>query len=137
MNIHYAPAGGSWTAVPGVPMAAVAGCAGRYRKDADLGGATGMRTTVNNGAGSWDNNNGANYALSAGTSTVKDGVVTGDATGPCAAAPADTTAPSTPAQPLVEHVRRLNQIRRAIPALRMGEYSTDGVSGPATPRPER
>ncbi|CAM5308984.1 fibronectin type III domain-containing protein [Streptomyces tanashiensis] len=32
-------------------------------------------------------------------------------------------------QPLVRHVQRLNQIRRAIPALQTGQYSTEGVSG--------
>ncbi len=36
---------------------------------------------------------------------------------------------STLSQPLVKHVQRLNQIRRAIPALRKGQYSTEGVSG--------
>ena len=29
-------------------------------------------------------------------------------------------------KPLVKHVQRLNQIRRAVPALQMGQYSTDG-----------
>jgi glycosidase len=32
-------------------------------------------------------------------------------------------------KPLVKHVQRLNQIRRAIPALQMGQYSTEGISG--------
>lgn len=32
-------------------------------------------------------------------------------------------------QPLVKHVQRLNQIRRAVPALQMGQYSTEGISG--------
>ncbi|WP_307834427.1 alpha-amylase family glycosyl hydrolase [Paractinoplanes lichenicola] len=36
---------------------------------------------------------------------------------------------TTLAKPLVKHVQRLNQIRRAIPALQMGQYSTDGVNG--------
>ena len=31
--------------------------------------------------------------------------------------------------PLAQHIQRLNQIRRAIPALRKGQYSTEGVSG--------
>jgi glycosidase len=31
--------------------------------------------------------------------------------------------------PLVKHVQRLNQIRRAVPALQMGQYSTDRISG--------
>ena len=32
-------------------------------------------------------------------------------------------------QPLVKHVQQLNQIRRAVPALQKGQYSTEGVSG--------
>ena len=31
--------------------------------------------------------------------------------------------------PLAKHIQRLNLIRRAIPALRKGEYSTEGISG--------
>lgn len=31
--------------------------------------------------------------------------------------------------PLAKHIQRLNLIRRAVPALRKGQYSTDGVSG--------
>lgn len=97
VNIHYAPAGGSWTAVPGVAMTAHPGCAGWYVKELDLGSATGMQTVFNNGSGTWDNNAGRDYTLSTGTSTVSGGVVTANATDPCATAPADTTAPSTPA----------------------------------------
>lgn len=36
---------------------------------------------------------------------------------------------NTLAQPLVKHLQRLNQIRRAVPALQMGQYSTDGITG--------
>jgi glycosidase len=36
---------------------------------------------------------------------------------------------TTLAKPLAKHVQRLNQIRRAVPALQMGQYSTEGVSG--------
>nr|MDT0662279.1 alpha-amylase family glycosyl hydrolase [Micromonospora sp. DSM 115978] len=32
-------------------------------------------------------------------------------------------------RPLVRHLQRLNQIRRAIPALQKGQYSTEGISG--------
>ena len=31
--------------------------------------------------------------------------------------------------PLAKHIQRLNQIRRAVPALRKGQYSTEGVDG--------
>ena len=36
---------------------------------------------------------------------------------------------STLAHPLADHIRRLNLIRAAVPALRRGQYSTDGCSG--------
>lgn len=36
---------------------------------------------------------------------------------------------TTLAQPLVKHLQRLNQIRRAVPALQAGQYSTEGISG--------
>ncbi|WP_433360066.1 carbohydrate binding domain-containing protein [Actinoplanes sp. CA-142083] len=93
--LHYAPDGEAWTTVPGVAMNENA-CTGWAKKTVELGAATSLQATFNNGSGTWDNNNGANYRLSAGTSTVKDGVVTADATDPCSAVPADTTAPSTP-----------------------------------------
>lgn len=32
-------------------------------------------------------------------------------------------------KPLVKHLQTLNQVRRAVPALQKGQYSTDGVSG--------
>ena len=31
--------------------------------------------------------------------------------------------------PLAKHIQRLNKIRRAVPALRKGQYSTEGISG--------
>jgi glycosidase len=44
-------------------------------------------------------------------------------------ASASGTIATTLAQPLVKHLQRLGQIRRAVPALQMGQYSTDGISG--------
>ncbi|PWK51364.1 alpha-amylase family glycosyl hydrolase [Actinoplanes xinjiangensis] len=97
VNIHYAPTGGSWTTVPGLAMSAHSACAGWYKKELDLGSATGMQVVFNNGSGTWDNNAGRNYVLGTGTSTVTGGVVTPDAADPCATAPADTTPPTAPA----------------------------------------
>ncbi|MFE5631614.1 carbohydrate binding domain-containing protein [Streptomyces sp. NPDC056543] len=93
-NLHYAPTGGAWTTVPGIGMEAA--CTGWWKRTVDLGAATAMSAVFNNGNGVWDNNNGANYALSAGTTTVKDRVVTGGAANPCAAEVPDTHAPSVP-----------------------------------------
>ncbi|MET7401567.1 carbohydrate binding domain-containing protein [Dactylosporangium sp. NPDC005572] len=95
-NIHYAPDGEAWTAVPGVPMNETA-CAGWVKKTVQLGAATGMQAVFTNGIGSWDNNGGANYRIAAGTTKVSGGVVTGGATDPCTAVPPDTSAPSAPA----------------------------------------
>lgn len=71
--LHYAPDGGSWTTVPGVRMEAA--CTDWVKKTVDLGSATGLQATFNNGSGTWDNNGGNNYALGTGTITVKDGVI--------------------------------------------------------------
>ncbi|MBD7982634.1 carbohydrate binding domain-containing protein [Oerskovia merdavium] len=56
----------------------------------------------------------------AGTVVASDFGVVSSATGAVA---------TTLQQPLVKHVQRLNQIRRAVPALQKGQYSTEGVSG--------
>ncbi|MET9063028.1 carbohydrate binding domain-containing protein [Streptomyces antibioticus] len=71
--LHYAPDGGSWTTVPGTAMEAA--CTDWVKKTVDLGSAEGLQATFNNGAGTWDNNGGANYALGTGNITVKDGVI--------------------------------------------------------------
>ncbi|MFF5259472.1 carbohydrate binding domain-containing protein [Actinomadura viridis] len=74
-NLHYAPNGGAWTTAPGVPMTAA--CNGWVKRTVDLGSATGLAATFNNGSGTWDNNNGNNYALGTGDVTVKNGVAGG------------------------------------------------------------
>jgi glycosidase len=94
VNLHYAPTGGAWTAVPGVGMEPA--CTGWVKKTVDLGSATGLTATFNNGNGTWDNNNGADYPLSSGLSTVKDKLVTDNAADPCADVVPDTTAPTVP-----------------------------------------
>ncbi|MGW5159203.1 carbohydrate binding domain-containing protein [Nonomuraea wenchangensis] len=79
-NIHYS-INGTWTTVPGVPMETA--CTGWKKKTITLGSATTFKTAFNNGSGTWDNNNGNDYTLGTGTSTVKDGVVTANAADPC------------------------------------------------------
>ncbi|MER5948009.1 carbohydrate binding domain-containing protein [Streptomyces sp. NPDC001904] len=93
-NLHWAPTGGSWTTVPGIGMEAA--CTGWVKRTVDLGSATSWQATFNNGNGTWDNNNGANYPLGVGLNTVKGGTVTKNAKDPCAATTPDTTAPSVP-----------------------------------------
>ncbi|MDT0401119.1 carbohydrate binding domain-containing protein [Streptomyces edwardsiae] len=94
VNLHYQPAGGSWTTVPGVGMAEA--CAGWWSRTVDLGPATSLKAAFNNGNGVWDNNNGADYTIRAGTSTVENNTVTAEADDPCAAQEPDTQAPSSP-----------------------------------------
>ncbi|MFB8773808.1 carbohydrate binding domain-containing protein [Streptomyces broussonetiae] len=93
-NLHYQPAGGAWSAVPGVGMEAA--CTGWWKKEVDLGTATSMKAAFNNGNGVWDNNRGADYTLPTGLTTVDDGTVTTDATDPCAEETPDTQAPTAP-----------------------------------------
>jgi transposase-like protein len=72
-NLHYAPTGGTWTTSPGVAMEAA--CAGWVKKSVLLGTATGLKAAFNNGSGTWDNNNSADYTLGTGNVTVKGGVI--------------------------------------------------------------
>ncbi|MFP5392146.1 MAG: carbohydrate binding domain-containing protein, partial [Gammaproteobacteria bacterium] len=87
--IHYG-INGSWTTVPGVAMDSAA-CAGWKVKTVELGSATSFAVTFNNGAGSWDSKNGANYAIGTGTFQVSGGAVTSGS--PCGG---DTIPPSVP-----------------------------------------
>jgi glycosidase len=72
-KLHWAPSGGSWTAVPGTDMEAA--CTGWVKKTVDLGPATTWQATFTNGTGTWDNNGDRNYQLGTGLITVKDGAV--------------------------------------------------------------
>ncbi|MFF7813355.1 carbohydrate binding domain-containing protein [Streptomyces sp. NPDC007945] len=87
-HLHYAPTGGAWTTAPGVAMEPA--CPGWVKKTVTLTSATGLKAAFNNGAGTWDSNNGADYALGTGDVTVKDGTVgTGN---PCGAQQNETGA---------------------------------------------
>ncbi|WP_435972759.1 carbohydrate binding domain-containing protein [Streptomyces sp. Qhu_M48] len=92
-NLHYAPDGGAWTAVPGVAMEAA--CTDWVKRTVPLGTATGLQATFTDGSGTWDNNGGGNYALGTGSVTVKDGVVAHS--DPCAGTTPDPTPTPTPA----------------------------------------
>lgn len=89
-NLHYAATGGSWTAVPGVPMDPA--CSGWKMQTVALGAASSLQAVFNNGSGTWDNNGGNNYQLTAGISAIAAGVVS--KTNPCAGG--DTSPPSVP-----------------------------------------
>jgi chitodextrinase len=91
VNIHYAPGGGQWTAVPGLPMEAA--CSGWRMRNLELGTADGLQAVFNDSRGTWDNNDGRNYHLPAGDSHVDAGRV--ESGNPCAGG--DTAPPSAPA----------------------------------------
>ncbi|MFV6028710.1 carbohydrate binding domain-containing protein [Streptomyces sp. NPDC056264] len=95
-NIHYQPAGGAWTAVPGVGMQSA--CAGWWKREVDLGTAASLKAAFNNGNGTWDNNGGADYTIGPGLSTVRNNAVTANASDPCAAEVPDTQAPTAPSK---------------------------------------
>lgn len=93
-NIHYRPDGGSWTDVPGVGMTEM--CPGWMARTVELGGAAGLTAAFNNGVGTWDNNNGQDYRIGTGRTTVDDRRVTADAEDPCAEAVPDDEPPTAP-----------------------------------------
>ncbi|MGW5973430.1 carbohydrate binding domain-containing protein [Streptomyces sp. NPDC055186] len=94
VNLHYRPDGGAWTPVPGIGMEQA--CTGWWKRTVDLGSADSLRAAFNNGNGIWDNNNGADYTIPFGTSTVRNNTVTAGAKDPCAGEEPDTRAPSVP-----------------------------------------
>ncbi|WP_426209473.1 alpha-amylase family glycosyl hydrolase [Massilia sp. TWP1-3-3] len=69
-------------------------CTGWAKKTIALGSAASITAAFNNGSGSWDSNNGANYSIGVGATTVKDGVVSAAASDPCP--PLDNEKPTVP-----------------------------------------
>ncbi len=67
-HIHYRPNDGSWTDVPGVPMAA-SEVDGYHKITVPIGNADGLTACFNNGSGLWDSNSGKNYSFAAGVYT--------------------------------------------------------------------
>ncbi|MFD6322227.1 carbohydrate binding domain-containing protein [Streptomyces sp. NPDC058442] len=94
VNLHYRPDGGAWTPVPGIGMEQA--CTGWWKRTVALRSADSLRAAFNNGNGTWDNNNGADYTIPSGTSTVRNNTVTAGAGDPCAGEEQDTRAPSVP-----------------------------------------
>ncbi|MBO0981208.1 carbohydrate binding domain-containing protein [Microbacterium sp. SD291] len=72
-NVHYRIGAGAWTAVPGQAMAAA--CTGWVSKTVDSNGAS-VTAAFNNGAGTWDNNGGQDYAFAGTIAAVSNGAVT-------------------------------------------------------------
>jgi len=75
--IHYRAGTGAWTAVPGVRMTATNEVSGYTHKyTINLGSASYAEVCFNNGSGSWDSRNGANYRFNKGTYTFSNGTIT-------------------------------------------------------------
>ncbi|WP_252361573.1 alpha-amylase family glycosyl hydrolase, partial [Paenibacillus terrae] len=98
--IHYRPAGGSWTAAPGVKMQD-AEISGYAKITVDIGSASQLEAAFNDGNNNWDSNNTKNYLFSTGTSTYTPGsngaagtVQTGSPSG--GSTPTEPSNPSNP-----------------------------------------
>lgn len=74
--IHYQVGSGSWTNVPGVAMTATNELSGYTHKyTIDLMDSTYANVCFNDGHGSWDSRNGANYRFEKGTYTYSNGSI--------------------------------------------------------------
>ncbi|AIQ51870.1 carbohydrate binding domain-containing protein [Paenibacillus sp. FSL R7-0331] len=74
--MHYSVDGSSvWTTSPGVQLQA-SSYAGYKTATVQLGTAAGLTAAFNNGSGTWDNNGGSNYHLTAGSWSLVNGSLT-------------------------------------------------------------
>lgn len=76
-NIHFQIGNGAWTSVPGVPMKAASDKSGyNFKYVISLNDAQNATVCFNNGSGSWDSKEGADYKLTQpGTYGIKNGVI--------------------------------------------------------------
>ena len=93
--IHY-KVNGQWTTTPGVKMEKIS--AGYWKYTINLATAKEAIVCFNNGNGTWDNNNKANYTVKAGTSLVYNGAVKENYT-PAGVTPTVTPVVTTPVTP--------------------------------------
>lgn len=151
-KLHYAPDGGAWTAVPGVGMETAR--TDWVKKTVTLGAAAGLKATFNNGDGvslMWTFRGIPTLYYGSEIEFQKGKRIDCGPTCPLATTgrayygdhlagevkasefgkvdSASGAVAKTLAQPLVRHLQRLNEIRRTVPALQMGQYSTDGITG--------
>ncbi len=99
--IHYRPANGTWTTVPGVKMAD-AEVAGYAKITISIGAATQLEACFNSGGTNptWDSKSGKNYFFPTGTSTFVNGVITvGAPPGAYTPTPVPTATPVVTATP--------------------------------------
>jgi hypothetical protein len=67
-HMHYRPANGSWTDLPGVPLAPAA-IDGYYSITVSLNGESSIEACFNDGGSNWDSNGKQNYTFAAGVYT--------------------------------------------------------------------
>ena len=98
--IHFKTSNTSWTEAPGVKMVPSDLAGYSFKYTIELWDATGATVCFNNGSGSWDSKNGANYTFNrAGTYAVKNGGIITLATPTATVAP--TVAPTATVVPTV------------------------------------
>jgi len=73
--IHYKVGSGSWTTIPGVKMETSNLDGYTWMYTIALGTATDATVCFNDGAGTWDSNNGSNYKVYAGCYGIKSGII--------------------------------------------------------------
>ena len=72
--IHYKVADGEWTTAPGVKMEAASDQNGyQWKYEIAVNDTENVTVCFNNGSGSWDSKNGANYSVGAGMYGIKNG----------------------------------------------------------------
>ncbi|MFB5675208.1 family 14 glycosylhydrolase [Paenibacillus terreus] len=71
--IHYRPAGGAWTDVPGIKMSD-SEISGYAKITLDIGSSSQLEAAFNDGNNQWDSNNMKNYFFTPGTSTYIPGI---------------------------------------------------------------
>ncbi|GGF60890.1 hypothetical protein GCM10010912_02620 [Paenibacillus albidus] len=97
--IHYRPAGGTWTASPGVAIPA-SEVAGYHKITINIGSAAQLEACFNNGSGTWDSNGGSNYLFGTGTWTyTPTGNITSGGPATPSASPTATPTPTVAPTP--------------------------------------
>ncbi|MCR6108383.1 alpha-amylase [Salipaludibacillus agaradhaerens] len=75
-HIHYAIGSGNWTTLPGKALTASSNFPDYYEVTIPLEDANSLTAAFNNGASSWDNNQGRDYSFTPGIHTVRNGRIT-------------------------------------------------------------
>ncbi len=119
--IHYRQADGTWTDPPGEPMPPSAFDGYNVAEDILLGDFTSLEAVFNDGAGTWDNNGGANYVFPEGVWTFDAGEIL---PGPPGGAPTPSPTPSVTPTPPSENLPPVAIITPEDPTVETGQRIT-------------